>query len=330
MTSLTRTRGRTWPQGGAKKNLEQKNFGLIFRSLEILVAAYCAIPRDYLSDTPLLRAMGFLVSQHGQLGAIPPPLFWAFPPWRACEVEVRYRPSKGGISAIRAWYPMKTRQNACDAPLCDTISKRYCAIWGCISHWAAKLEIEEIEVFKRDCFFCKGSGIEGRLVKGCQRGVSNGGVSRSGLVLPFLSFLGLSRFFRDFPDLLGDGPGIFPIRPFSLSRRLKSTYEEQSRKGPRHNLDLSRKKWETPRFGPPPRFSCSQTLETQQPKKGVFGKGSFRKPLRRALFCVFLCSEVIFSCKSHRLSGVIRANRKFEWFVRIGLARYKNRGFSCE
>ena len=44
-------------------------------------------------------------------------------------------------------------------------------------------------------------------------GVSNGGASRSGLVLPFcpfLSFLGLSRFFRDFPDLLGDGPGNFP------------------------------------------------------------------------------------------------------------------------
>ena len=40
-----------------------------------LVAPYCAIPRDYLSDTPLLRAMGFLMSQHGQLGAIPPPPF---------------------------------------------------------------------------------------------------------------------------------------------------------------------------------------------------------------------------------------------------------------
>ena len=93
-------------------------------------------------------------------------------------------------------------------------------------------------------------------------GVSNGGVSRSGLVLPFLSFfvlfcpflsfLGLSRFSRDFPDLLADGPGIFPICPFPLSRPIKSTYEEQSRKGPRHNLDLSRKKWETPGFGNPP------------------------------------------------------------------------------
>ena len=73
----------------------------------------------------------------------------------------------------------------------------------------------------------------------------------------FLSFLGLSRFFRDFPDLLGDGPGIFPIRPFSLSRPIKSTYEEQSRKGPRHNLDLSPKKWETPGLETP-RLSFSQ------------------------------------------------------------------------
>ena len=72
------------------------------------------------------------------------------------------------------------------------------------------------------------------------------------LFCPFLSFLALSRFFRDFPDLLGDGSGIFPIRPFSLSRPIKSTYEEQSRKGPRHNQDLSRKKWETPRFGNTP------------------------------------------------------------------------------
>ena len=37
--------------------------------------------------------------------------------------------------------------------------------------------------------------------RAAKRGVSNAGVSRSGLVLPFLSFLGLSRFF----------PGIFPI-----------------------------------------------------------------------------------------------------------------------
>ena len=60
---------------------------------------------------------------------------------------------------------------------------------------------------------------------------------------PFSSFFGLSRFFRDFPDLLGDGAGIFPICRFPRSRPINSTYEEQSRKGPRHNLDLSRKKF---------------------------------------------------------------------------------------
>ena len=65
-----------------------------------LVAPYCAIPRDYLSDTPLLRTMGFLVSQHGQLCAIPPPPFLSVSPLESIrEVEVRYRPpSKGYLS----------------------------------------------------------------------------------------------------------------------------------------------------------------------------------------------------------------------------------------
>ena len=77
---------------------------------------------------------------------------------------------------------------------------------------------------------------------------------RTGLC-PFWDF---PDFCGIFPDLLGDGPGIFPICPFPLSRPIKSTYAEQSRKGPRHNLDPSRKKWETPRFGNPPVFSFSQ------------------------------------------------------------------------
>ena len=93
--------------------------------------------------------------------------------------------------------------------------------------------------------------IKGRQTGGFQTG-GFPDLDLSLLFCPFLSFLGLSRFFRVFPDLLGDGPGIFPIRPFPLSRPIKSTYEEQSRKGPRHNLDLSRKKWETPGFGNPP------------------------------------------------------------------------------
>ena len=55
--------------------------------------------------------MGFLVSQHGQLGAIPPPPFLSVSPLESIrEVEVRYPPLKRGISAILARYPMKTRQ----------------------------------------------------------------------------------------------------------------------------------------------------------------------------------------------------------------------------
>ena len=98
-----------------------------------LVAPYCAIPRDYLSDTPLLRAMGFLVSQHGQLGAIPPsPFSERFAPWRACEVEVRYPPLKRGISAILARYPMKTRQMGAIPPSA-ILSRKGIARYGGVS-----------------------------------------------------------------------------------------------------------------------------------------------------------------------------------------------------
>ena len=79
----------------------------------------------------------------------------------------------------------------------------------------------------------------------------------------FLSFLGLSRFFWDFPDLLGDGPRIFPNCPFPLSRPIKSTYEEQSRKGPRHNLDLSRKKVGNTRVLKPPGLASLKVGDPQ-------------------------------------------------------------------
>ena len=51
--------------------------------------------------------------------------------------------------------------------------------------------------------------------------------------------------------------------------------------------------------------------------------------------CSSACSSLApqrqaFWTKCPCSNRVIRANRKFEWFVRIGLTRYKNRGFSCE
>ena len=100
------------------------------------------------------------------------------------------------------------------------------------------LKISRFKLFRR-ISYCS---------RAAKRVFQTGGVSRSGLVLPFLSFW---DFPRDFPDLSGDSPGIFPIGPFPLSRPIISTYEEQSREGSRHNLDHSRTKWETPGFGNP-------------------------------------------------------------------------------
>ena len=84
-----------------------------------------------------LRAMGFLVSQHGQLGAIPPPPCLSVSPLESMRSGGALTPHKTGISAILARYHMKTRPNHVRYPRRDTISKRYCAIWGGISHWAS-------------------------------------------------------------------------------------------------------------------------------------------------------------------------------------------------
>ena len=67
---------------------------------------------------PPFLSVPLLESMRGG-GAIPPP------------------PSKGYLSDTCA-IPHENKANGCDTHLCDTISKGYCAIWGGISHWAAK------------------------------------------------------------------------------------------------------------------------------------------------------------------------------------------------
>ena len=74
---------------------------------------------------------------HGQLGAIPPSRFSErFPPWRACEVGVRYSPPppplKRAISAIFARYPMKTRQMGAIPPSA-ILSRKGIARYGGVS-----------------------------------------------------------------------------------------------------------------------------------------------------------------------------------------------------
>ena len=70
-----------------------------------------------LSDTarlsqryPPIARYGVLVSQHGQLGAIPLPPFLSVSPLESMRSGGAIPPLKRGISAILARYPMKTRQ----------------------------------------------------------------------------------------------------------------------------------------------------------------------------------------------------------------------------
>ena len=98
-----------------REGLLQIEFGH-HRSTSCLEDPYCAIPRDYLSDTPLLRAMGYLVSQHGQLGAIPPPPFLSASPLKSMRAEVRYPLQLKGVSQRYLRYHMKTRQKGAINP----------------------------------------------------------------------------------------------------------------------------------------------------------------------------------------------------------------------
>ena len=79
--------------------------------------------------TPLLRAMGFLVSQYGQSGAITPPPFLCIPPLeskRSGGAIPPPRPQKVYLSDTCA-IPHENKANGCETP------------GGVTSHWAAKV-----------------------------------------------------------------------------------------------------------------------------------------------------------------------------------------------
>ena len=79
---------------------------------------------------------------------------------------------------------------------------------------------------------------------------------------PFPIFPGFSRFARGWS-------GDFPDSSLSLSRPIKSTYEEQSRKGPRHNLTFPQKSGKPPGLASL-RFSLPQLdLRSRPPFTGV-------------------------------------------------------------
>ena len=90
--------------------------------------------RDYLSDTPYCALWGLWCLNMANCVRYPPPLSERFRLGehvkRRCDIS---SPQKGYLSDTGAIPVMKARQNGCDTSVCDTISKRYCAIGGGVS-----------------------------------------------------------------------------------------------------------------------------------------------------------------------------------------------------
>ena len=90
---------------------------------------------------PIAPYMGFLVSQYGQLGAIPPRPFLSVCPlesMRSGGAIPPPPPPKRGISAILVRHPMKRRQMGAIPPSAILSRKGIARYGGGISHWAAK------------------------------------------------------------------------------------------------------------------------------------------------------------------------------------------------
>ena len=109
----------------------------------ILVGPYCAILRDYLSDTLLLRAMGLLVSQHGQLGAITPPPFLSASLFENMRSGGAIRtPQKGHLSDTCVIpYENNAKRVRCPPPR-YYLERVLRDMGGGISHWAARRFLE--------------------------------------------------------------------------------------------------------------------------------------------------------------------------------------------
>ena len=118
-------------------------------------------------------------------------------------------------------------------------------------------------------------------------GVSNGGVSRSGLVLPFLSFF---CPFWDFPDFSGIFPicsgmvrGFFRFVLFLSLGLLRAAIRNSPERVRDTIWTFPEKKWETPRFGNP-RFSFSQVH-----REVLHGVGADGVGVKFPIFAVNCC-----------------------------------------
>ena len=92
--------------------------------IKILVAPYCAIPRDYLTDTPH-------IARYGVFGWVRhPPPFLSVSPLESMLSGGAIPPLKRACLSDTGAIPYENKANRCYTPLCDTISKGYCAIGG--------------------------------------------------------------------------------------------------------------------------------------------------------------------------------------------------------
>ena len=143
---------------------------LRFGPCEGLVAPYCAIPRDYLQRyPPSLRAVGFLVSRHGQLGAIPPPPFLSISPLESMQsggaIPLPPPPQKGYLSDTCA-IPYENKAMGATPPSAILSRKGIARYGGGISHWAAKCEGELLRLrfailvrSAQKCWGCRGGDL---------------------------------------------------------------------------------------------------------------------------------------------------------------------------
>ena len=108
-----------------------------------------ALKRDLsgpvLRDTARLSQRYPPIARYGVFGVstwpigcdTPSPFSERFPLGEHAKWRCDTPPQKGYLSDTCA-IPFENKANGCDTPLGDTFSKGYCAIWGGISHWAAK------------------------------------------------------------------------------------------------------------------------------------------------------------------------------------------------
>ena len=100
-------------------------------------------PHTHILSGPVLRDTARLsqryppIARYGVFGVstwptgcdTPPPFSERFPIGEHSKWRCDTPPQKGYLSDT-CTIPFENKANGCDSPLCDTISKRYCAIWG--------------------------------------------------------------------------------------------------------------------------------------------------------------------------------------------------------